>query len=195
MAGKAIATIKPRRRAKSSITRLPDEQREYVEKLLRDGRMTLREMIADLQARFPGEPAADISQSALHRYDQRIEALGRDVREIEAASRAFVGGLGEGFGENSAELLTQAVTMIGLRAAMKAKDADGTLPKEVNELASVAVKINDSRRMSLARKHCIEAAAREAALREQREKLEHLGRTGAVDPAAVALVIKAAYDL
>ena len=55
-----------RRRAKSSITRLPADQKAHVERLLREGRLTLDEMIAELQHTFPGGPVADVSRSALH---------------------------------------------------------------------------------------------------------------------------------
>ena len=89
---------------------------------MREGRLTLDEMIAELQAKFPGEPAAEVSRSALHRFDLQIEQAGREIREIEAAAGALVGELGEGFGEKSADFLTQAITVVAVKAAMRAKD-------------------------------------------------------------------------
>ncbi|MDF6001945.1 DUF3486 family protein [Pseudomonas aeruginosa] len=54
---------------KSSISRLPDQVRAYIEGRLADGRMTLDELIADLQAQFPSQAEAGElpSRAAVHR--------------------------------------------------------------------------------------------------------------------------------
>lgn len=41
----------------------------------------------------------------------------------------------------------------------------------------------------------VEARVRERLIREQREKLDALGKTGAITPDQLALVMKAAYEL
>ena len=183
------------RRRKSSVSRLPQEQRAYVERLLREDRLTLDEMIADLQARFPGQPASEISRSALHRFDQQIEAAAREIREIEAAASAVVGELGEGFGSKSADFLTQAVTLVAVKAAMRAKDDPDLGTKEAKDLALMAKNALDAKRMNVAQRKAIMEEARAEVLREQRKKLEALGKSGAIDPATLSAVIKAAYDL
>ncbi|MBN0322094.1 DUF3486 family protein, partial [Pseudomonas aeruginosa] len=50
---------------KSSISRLPDQVRAYIEGRLADGRMTLDELIEQLQERFPGKEKP--SRSAIGR--------------------------------------------------------------------------------------------------------------------------------
>lgn len=184
-----------KRRAKSSIDRLPLAQREYVDALLRRRDLTLDEMIADLQARWAGEPAADVTRSSLHRYDQRIEEAGREIREIEAAASALVGELGEGFGEKSADFLTQAVTVVAVKAAMRAKDDPDLGTKEAKDLALMAKNAMDAKRMNIAQRQAIQQEAREKLLREQREKLDALGKSGVISPDILQTVIKAAYDL
>lgn len=37
----------------SSIKRLPEEQRKFIEKLLREDRLTLNEMLDEIRAEFP----------------------------------------------------------------------------------------------------------------------------------------------
>lgn len=163
---------KRRRKRKSTVSKLPQEQREYIERLLREDRRSLDEIIAELQQRFAGQPAAEISRSALHRYDIAIEEAGREIREIEATSRAMVGELGEGFGAKSAEFLTQAVTLVAVKAALRAKDDPDLGTKEAKELCVMAKNAMDAKRMNYAQRRVIEESARAALLREQTEKLE-----------------------
>ncbi len=184
-----------KRRRKSSITRLPTEQREYIERLLRAGQMTLDEMIDDLKARFVGQPAADVSRSALHRFDQYVAETTQEIREIEAAASAIAGTLGEGFGEKSADFLAQAITVLALKATKRAKDDGDLSTKEAKDLALMAKNAMDTRRMSLNTRRIVAQEAREEALRESRARVEALGKTGAIDPDALALVMKTAYDL
>lgn len=162
----------PRRRRKSTITRLPAEQRAYIERKLRDGQLTLDELIADLRAKYPGEPAADVSRSALGRFDQSIEEAGREIREIEAAAGALVGELGEGFGEKSADFLTQAITVVAVKAAMRAKDNPDLCIKEAKDLAQMARNALDTKRMNIAQRRAYKTEAREELLREQAKALD-----------------------
>lgn len=173
-----------KRRRKSSISVLPKEQREHIELLLRRQDMTLDEMIADLRERFPGEPAAEVSRSALNRYDQRIEAAGREIREIEAAAGALVGELGEGFGEKSADFLTQAITVVAVKAAMRAKDDPDLGTKEAKDLALMAKNALDAKRMNIAQRQAIQEEAREKLLREQAANLDKVVKTGGLSAEA-----------
>lgn len=179
-----------RRRAKSSITRLPAEQRAYVERLLREGRLTLDEMIAELQRKYPGQPAAEVSRSALGRFDQQIEAAGREIREIEAAAGALVGELGEGFGEKSADFLTQAITVVAVKAAMRAKDNPDLGTKEAKELALMAKNAMDAKRMNVAQRQAYKEAARAELLREQAKNLESVVKSEGLSEATAAMFRK-----
>ena len=167
-----------KRRRKSTVTRLPEAQRLYIERKLREGRFTLDELIADLQTQFPGEPAAAVSRSALGRFDLQIEEAGREIREIEAAASALVGELGEGFGEKSADFLTQAITVVAVKAAMRAKDDNDLGTKEAKDLAQMAKNAMDARRMNVAQRQLIQREAREALLREQSAKLDKIVKSG-----------------
>lgn len=175
-----------KRRTKSSITRLPKEQREYVELLLRRGEMTLDEMIDHLRDKYAGEPAGDVSRSALHRFDLQIEAAGKEIRDIEAAASALVGELGEGFGEKSADFLTQAITVVAVKAAMRAKDDPDLGTKEAKDLALMAKNALDAKRMNAAQRQLIQEEARQKLLREQSERLEKVVKSGGLSDAAAA---------
>ena len=73
----------------SSIKRLPEEQRKFIEKLLREDRLTLNEMLDEIRAEFP--TATIPSRSALGRYHKNFEDEAREFRKIAAASEHFQG--------------------------------------------------------------------------------------------------------
>lgn len=65
---------------KSNIKRLPVPVRQHLERLLREDRLTLDELIADLRAKFPGEEPP--SRSSLHRYKTSFDELtGQNIRK------------------------------------------------------------------------------------------------------------------
>lgn len=74
---------------KSNIDRMPAEVKSYIQAMLATGSMTLDEMIADLQMRFPAEAkAGDLpSRSALHRYGGKLD---RRLAAIKASTEAAV---------------------------------------------------------------------------------------------------------
>ena len=69
------------------IDRMTPEVKGYIQAMLATGSMTLDELIADLQQRFPVEAAAgDLpSRSALHRYGSKLD---RRLSAIRAATEA-----------------------------------------------------------------------------------------------------------
>lgn len=72
---------------KSTISRLPQDVKSYIEGKLAEGRMTLDELIGDLGKRFPSQAqAGDLpSRAAVHRYGQKLE---RRLSAIRASTEA-----------------------------------------------------------------------------------------------------------
>jgi hypothetical protein len=159
---------------KSSITRLDPAVRKYLEKLLREDRLTLDEMIADLRAKFPDQHAP--SRSGLHRYRTGFDEMVGRMREIETAAGALIDELGDGVGDKAGALLAQAVTTLATNAALNAQSDDKVSIKEVGELARAARAAMQARTMSIRERETIEAAARVKLLREQGEKLDETAR-------------------
>ena len=148
---------------KSSVSRLDPEARNYLEKLIRDGRHTLDELLNAMRVKYP---AADISRSGIHRYRVGVEEMVGRMREIEAASAVLVGELGEGVGDKAGELLAQAVTTLATNAALNAHGNDKVSIKEVGELARAARAAMQARTMSLKEREAIEEHARKRALED-----------------------------
>lgn len=166
---------------KSSVARLDPAARKYLEKLLREDRHTLDELLAALRAKFP---AADVSRSGLHRYRASLEEMMGRMREIDTAATALVSELGEGVGDKAGALLAQAVTTLATNAALNAHGEEVSI-KEVAELARAARAAMQARTMSLKEREAVEEAARRKLLAEQEANLQEVAKAQGMDESQV----------
>jgi len=155
---------------KSKIKRMPAEVRALIERLLREDRLSLDEMIAEVKAQFPdAEPP---SRSGLHRYKEGFDQLTERMRSIETMANALVGELGEDAGEKAGALLAQSITTLAANAALQAHANDETSVEDVRKLARAAKDVLQARRISLTERRELEKAAEERLLKEQRARLD-----------------------
>ncbi|MDR0458220.1 MAG: DUF3486 family protein [Burkholderiaceae bacterium] len=187
---------------KSSISRLPDEVKRHLEKCIGQGRFTLDELIADLQARFPQEARAWAlpSRSAMHRYGQKLERRLSAIRASTEAAKLIQEQAGDDKDARSEALtaLVQTELFEAILALQEADDPDADPQERVAMLSAAARNIATLTRSSINLKLFqakVEEAARKALLEQQRAKLDELGKTGDVPADVLAKVIKAAYDL
>lgn len=166
---------------KSSITRLPPMVKAYIQKLLREDRMTLDDMLADIQSRFPNEKAP--SRSALGRFKQGFEELTEKVRNQREMAEAFVGAFGEDASDKTGVLLVEAISTLTYQAAMGAHEKDEVTIAEVSALARAAKATMEARTMSVKERQAIEKAARERLLQEQAAELDKTVQAGGMDEA------------
>lgn len=157
---------------KSSIDRLPAEVRSHIERRLRENRLTLDELIADLQQQFP---AADKpSRSAIGRYKVSFDQMVRRLREQEAMSRLLVEELGENPDERAGALMVQSVTTLVNHATFAAQNEEDVDIEDVRKLARAAKDVLQARKASLEERRSIEKEARERLLQEQEQRLEEM---------------------
>lgn len=175
---------------KSTIKALPAAQRSLLEKLLREDRHTLDEIIAQVRARFPD--AAVPSRSAVGRYSQHVTELAGRMRDIQAAGTALVSELGEDPNDRAGQLLVQAVTTLATHAALKATDAnaDDMSVDDIGKLARGARAVLEARKMSLAERQEIARVAREQLQAEQAEALAGVERAGGLTASAAETIRK-----
>lgn len=178
---------------KSSIDKLPKDVRSHIERQLRENRLTLDELITELQERFPGKETP--SRSAVGRYKVSFDQMVRKMREQEAMSRLLVAELGENPDERAGQLMVQSVTTLVNHATFAAQNEDEVDIEDVRKLARAAKDVLQARKVSLEERRSIEKEAREKLIGEQREKLDELGQSGEVDQDVLNKVIKAAYGL
>lgn len=168
---------------KSSVDKQSPGVRAHILRRLRENRLTLDELIADLHASFPEAAATGElpSRSALHRFGQGVREIVAHEREMAAAAEALVAELGEEFDAKSGALLAQAVTTLASKTAMSAIQSDQTLEiGDVLDLARAAKAAQEARSLNLRERQAVAKAAREKLLEEQKAKLDAMGSKGGV---------------
>lgn len=164
---------------KSSVTRLPADVKKHIERRLREDRLTLSELIADLQTEFPDVKTP--SRSALGRYGQAINEMIGHEREIGVAAEALVRELGENFDEKSGALLAQAVTTLASRAALSKLQSDEPLEiSDVLDLARATKATQEARSLNLRERQTVAKLAREKLIEEQKAALDAANSHGGV---------------
>jgi hypothetical protein len=167
---------------KSKVHRLPHDVRSFVEKLLREDKHTLDEMLLAIREQFPA--AETPSRSSLHRYRYKFDEMTKRLRE-----------LGDGIGEKSAQLLSQAVTTIVTHAALDLQDSDETSIEDARKLARAARDAVQVQKISRQERQAIEEAARERLKREQQKTLDAMGKRGDITPEALRKIRTEVYGL
>ena len=190
---------------KSSIDRLDPEIKAYLLAMIATGSMTLNELIADLQERFPAAAASgDLpSRSAVGRYGQKLERRLAAIRASTEAAKLIQAHAGDDKDARS-EALTAMVQTELFEAILELQEADAegdeaADPGERVALLSKAAKnIATLTRSSINLKEFqtkVEEATRKKLLAEQEARFKALGQSGEVDQDTLAKVIKAAYGL
>lgn len=156
---------------KSSINRLPPIVKAYIQKLLREDRLTLDDMLDDLQARFPNAKAP--SRSALSRFKAGFDELTDKARQQRQMAEAFVGAFGEDASDKTGVLLVEAISTLTYQAAMGAHEKDEVTIAEVSALARAAKATMEARTLSVKERQAIEKAARERLLQKQAAELDN----------------------
>ena len=110
---------------KSSIHRLPEEIKAYIEAQLATGCHTLDSLIADLRERFPAEANAGElpSRSAIGRYGQKLERRLAAIRASTEAAKLIRAHAGDEIDARS-EALTALVQTELFEAIIELQEAD-----------------------------------------------------------------------
>lgn len=177
---------------KSTIKRLEPEARKYLEKLLREDRHTLDELLAAMREQFP---AAEVSRSAIHRHRVGFEEFMKGMREQQAMASVVVAELGENPDDKLGALLVQTITTLTNQVAMQTAGGEDVDVGTVRKLARAAKDVLAARRVDRQERLAIRQDARNELLAEQEERFKALGQSGDVDQDTLAKVIKAAYGL
>ncbi len=168
---------------KSSIDCLADDVKAHIQARLADNKLTLDELIADLQLQFPDQAqAGDLpSRSAIGRYGQKLERRLSAIRASTEAAKIIRAQAGDEMDARS-EALTAMIqselfeSIMSLQEASDDSDEEGGMsPAErVGLLADAAKNIATLTRSSVTLKKYqveAEARARAALLKEQEQRL------------------------
>ena len=180
---------------KSSIDRLDPEIKAYIQAMLASGSMTLDELIADLQARYPAAATAGSlpSRSAVGRYGQKLERRLAAIRASTEAAKLIQAHAGDDKDARS-EALTAMVQTELFEAILELQEADAegddaADPGERVALLSKAAKnIATLTRSSINLKEFqtkVEEATRKKLLAEQEANLQEVAKAQGMDEAQV----------
>ena len=154
---------------KSTIDKLDGNVRTHKEKRIRENKLTLDELIADLQQTFPAKDKP--SRSALSRYRQNFESMISRMREQETMARILVEELGENPDDKAGALMVQSLTTLVNQAVFEAQDRENMDIDDIRKLARAAKDAIQARQASLNERQQIEKITREKLLAEQKQKL------------------------
>jgi len=157
---------------KSSIEKLAPGVRSHIERRLRENRLTLDELIQDLEATFPSEERP--SRSAIGRYRQSFDEMAKRLREQQAMAQLLVEELGENPDDRAGALMVQSITTLTTHAAMGAQVDEETTVDDVRKLARAAKDVLQARKVSREERRQIEREAREKLIQEQEQRLEEM---------------------
>jgi hypothetical protein len=181
---------------KSAVKTAPDPIRSAIERLLREDRFSLDEVVRILREQFPEHIERLPSRSSIGRYRQSMNELVSRMREIDTVSRAVVAELGESPDERAGALLTQTITALATHVALKvSEDPDNASIGDVKELARATRNVMDARRVGLKERQEIEAAAQRKLVREQQSKLDGMVKRGAMSAETLARIRTEVYGL
>lgn len=154
---------------KSSIRKLSDEQRQFIERLMREDNRTLDEMLKAIKKQFPDQKTP--SRSSLGRYRQSFDEMASKMREIQVASQVLVSEFGEDVDDKAGALLSQAVTTLATGVALRSNDDDKISIQDVGDLARAARAVMQTRTMSIKERQAIRKAYAEEAANAVSEEL------------------------
>ena len=172
---------------KSKISRLPPDVKAYVEGLIREGRLTLDELIANLRERFPvQEQAGELpSRAAMHRYSQAVEEQLANVRDSTQAATMFYDAFPDREDKRSAAVISMIQTQFfDAMVSLKKATAEGVDTAERLKLLGVVAKnmasLTNSSVNLKQHQSAVEADIRKQLLAEQSAKLDAMGSKGGV---------------
>lgn len=164
----------------SFLRKLTDPQRKLIERLLREDRLTLNEMLDEIRAEFPAD--AIPSRSALGRAKKNFAEHARKMREIQAAAEVLVSELGEDKDDKAGAFMVQGITTLINNLVLDRLSGDEENPdasielsvKDALALAKASRELTAARGMSIDQRQKIERIAREKLLEEQSQNLEEV---------------------
>lgn len=168
---------------KSTASRLSPEARALLDKHLREDRLTLAEIVDDLEEKFPDEKVP--GTTSIWRERKAVQEMAKHFREIDTASRALVAELGEDIDDKSGALLAQAVTTLVTKASFHALEEAAENGGKIDvgdalKLARAARGAQEARTLSLKERQ-ITQAAREELLAEQEASLQEVAKAQGMD--------------
>lgn len=149
------------RKSTSSIDRLDPKIKTRVDALLKQGNLTLDGILDQIRVAFPqAEPP---SRSALGRYSQKFEEIGKRMRESREVARVWAERLGQEPEGDIGKLVMELLRTMAFDATLEMSEPgeDGKVqldPKAINALALAMQRLEAAGKWNLQREQAMRAA-------------------------------------
>jgi hypothetical protein len=187
---------------RSKAARLPAEVREELERLWREGRVTLDQMMEFVRSKgvdVQSDPEHGVSRSGLHRYLKSFGEAAERMRQAQQIAGSIVGKLSETGSGDVRRLLTQLLSQVAMYQ-LRAMESEGVEVKPA-ELMFLAKAIRD---IEGAFKTGVDAelkVRKEIAAELQKraapalDKIDEAARSGGLSPETAAQIRKAIAEV
>lgn len=145
----------------SKIDLLPQDIRDLLHKLLRDKRHTqedIREAVNELIDQNGLGEEMKLSRTGLNRYASRMEEVGARIRQAREVSEVWVAKLGEAPTSDVGKMVHEMVRTIAFDQVMDIDTTKKMSPKELNQWALFAQRIEQAAMISHKREKEIRSA-------------------------------------
>lgn len=148
----------------SSITKLPPELRAELDRLLADGKLTLRDVTEHMR-KLGGE----VSKSAVHRYSQDFEQVAADIRMAREMAQA-IGRELEAVEGDSGRMVIESLQALLLRTRMQVATAGDIDPGDLAHLTRSAKDLQSALKLNVD----VEIKVRDRALKDAAKAAEEV---------------------
>ena len=156
---------------KSSINRLPLPVRKSIDAALKGGQFTLDEILSSIRDQF-GEEVAP-SRSALGRYSQRFEDVGKRLRESREVAQVWADRLGNEPQGDVGKLVMELLRTLAFDVTLSLSEGEAEISAgDLNKLALAIQRLEAAGKWNLQR----EQAMRKAVLDEVDQKLDGVAK-------------------
>jgi hypothetical protein len=130
---------KPTRGRRSKVHLLPDEIKQQLDAMLRDGRLQQQEILDVINQTIgkAGLPTdAKLSRTGLNRYSTRMEAVGNRIRQAREVSQQWIARLGTEPEGDVSRILVEMIRTLAFELTMNASEGDDPIePRMIKDLA------------------------------------------------------------
>lgn len=171
----------------SKVDRLPSEIKGELDEMLRDGRLTQREILEIVNETIAEAGLSDeqqLSIAGVCRYATKMESVGARIRQAREVSQQWINKLGaEPKGEVS-QILIEVVRTLAFDAALDASSGAPAEPKLIKDLAIAVSRLENA----AAESHRREASIRREVAAAAASKAEKIAAEAGLKASTVAQI-------
>lgn len=177
-------TDKRTRGRRSKIDLLPEEIKDQLNSMLRDGRLEQQEILDIVNGQIEDAGLKDdakLSKSGLNRYATRMEQVGAKIRQAREVAEVWTAKLGDAPTSEVGKLLQEVVRTMAFETGMALSESgDPVPPKALSQLALAIQRVEQAAMVSHKREKEIrqEFASEAAEAAEKIAKKQGLTREG-----------------